>query len=281
MSSLSSLEKRKLELLFDMGSGYVLDFTDATFAEFFRTTCGINIDDEKYRFIGTSKAKRLRAFWELEPDQIVGTILNEMILISQHILSTTGKDSNNTVTQECKAIARRLTGDKIKTAMTEEDFLKVQYDNFPVVDLDIEQALVPILEGRIKEAFQCKNSKSSLSTIFMCGSVLEGLLLGAATKYPKEFNQSTAAPMADGKPKQFHEWKLGQFIDASHELGFLPLDVKKFSHVLRDFRNYIHPYEQVASGFSPDEHTADICLQVLKAAIAALSKSKFRKGAQA
>jgi len=33
----------------------------------------------------------------------------------------------------------------------------------------------------------------------------------------------------------------------------------------------IHPFQQMSSRFSPDRHTAAICLQVLKAAIASLS----------
>ncbi|MCY4317652.1 MAG: hypothetical protein OXE76_00405, partial [Alphaproteobacteria bacterium] len=51
----------------------------------------------------------------------------------------------------------------------------------------------------------------------------------------------------------------------------LKLDVKKFSHGLRDFRNYIHPYEQMVSGFTPDEHTAKVCFQVLRAALESLA----------
>ena len=46
---------------------------------------------------------------------------------------------------------------------------------------------------------------------------------------------------------------------------------KKFSHSLRDFRNYVHPYEQVVSSFTPDEHTAKVCFQALKAAPASLA----------
>ncbi len=42
-------------------------------------------------------------------------------------------------------------------------------------------------------------------------------------------------------------------------------------HGLRDFRNYIHPYEQMVSGFTPDDHTAKVCFQVLKAALASLA----------
>ena len=71
--------------------------------------------------------------------------------------------------------------------------------------------------------------------------------------------------------KQLHEWGLANFIDVACELGYLKLHVKKFSHALRDFRNYIHPYEQMSSGVRPDKHAAEICLQVLKAAVATLS----------
>ena len=49
------------------------------------------------------------------------------------------------------------------------------------------------------------------------------------------------------------------------------LDIKKFSHGLRDFRNYIHSYQQMISGFNPDEHTVKLCFQVLKAALASLA----------
>ena len=49
------------------------------------------------------------------------------------------------------------------------------------------------------------------------------------------------------------------------------MELRKFSHALRDFRNYIHPREQARSGFNPDIHTADICFRVLKLAIIRLT----------
>ena len=61
-----------------MGGGYVLDFTDRTFAELF-DRYEVTIDSEKYEYNGTSKAKRLRAFWEIEPDLLVGRVLSEMV----------------------------------------------------------------------------------------------------------------------------------------------------------------------------------------------------------
>ena len=66
MSSLTDIEKRYLERILNMRGGYVLDYTDATYGEFFGR-CQIDIHGTKYQTYGTSKAKKMRAFWEREP----------------------------------------------------------------------------------------------------------------------------------------------------------------------------------------------------------------------
>jgi len=48
MSTLSVVEKRKFEQLFGMSSGYVLHYSDRTFAEFFVDIADIDIHSEKY-----------------------------------------------------------------------------------------------------------------------------------------------------------------------------------------------------------------------------------------
>jgi hypothetical protein len=57
-----ALDMRLIDELFGMGGGYVLDFSDRTFAEFFCDELEIDIDDPKFSVEGTSKAKRLRYF---------------------------------------------------------------------------------------------------------------------------------------------------------------------------------------------------------------------------
>ena len=170
------------------------------------------------------------------------------------------------------AIAYRLQGKTLpkKEAIRDvEEFLKDDVDEVPISKLQLDGQVSDILDARIKELKKCLNAGAPLSVIFLCGSILEGLLLGLASADPKRFNQSAVSPRDSktGKTKQFHEWTLSDFIDVSHNLGILGLDVKKYSHTLRDFRNYIHPYQQMSSGFCPDSHTAKICWQVLKAAI--------------
>ena len=138
--------------------------------------------------------------------------------------------------------------------------------------LPIEAQVIPVIESRLAEALRALSADAHLSVIFLCGSVLEAVLLGAAQKEPARFNRASASPKAsNGSVKQFHEWSLAQFIDVACEVDLLKPDVKKFSHGLRDFRNYIHPYEQMVSGFTPDEHTAKLCFQVLKAALASVA----------
>lgn len=103
---------------------------------------------------------------------------------------------------------------------------------------------------------------------------MEGILLGIAIKNPRKFNESKISPKnKDNKVKPFQEWTLNNLIEVAYEQNFLSLDVKRYSHSLRDFRNYIHPYEQMSQSFNPDNHTAKISWQVLKAAIYQLSKN--------
>ncbi|PTQ77417.1 abortive infection Abi-like protein [Nitrosomonas oligotropha] len=75
MSDLSSIEKKKLERALGMSSGYVLQFSNRTFEDFFAEICGVEIYDEKYNFNSGSKANRMRAFWEIESNYLVSRIL--------------------------------------------------------------------------------------------------------------------------------------------------------------------------------------------------------------
>ena len=159
--------------------------------------------------------------------------------------------------------------------LKEDEFLKREFNEISLEDLGLDGAVTEILKLRFEEITKCLNSEAPLSVLFLSGSILEGVLLGMAIKHPKVFNQSRVAPKdKKGKVKQFQDWTLSNYIDVSCDVGFLKEDVRKFSHALRDFRNYIHPYAQLSSGFNPDRHTAAICWQVLKAAMCQLTENK-------
>lgn len=273
MSSLTDIEKRYLEKLLDMGGGYVLDYTDASFGEFFRRH-KVDIHGSKYQSIGTSKAKKLRSFWEQEADKLVAEVLGEMVASYEASCELDGRELDEVALNRSKEIIARLSGKAApaKAANTENEFLDREFSIPNIAKLPIEPSVVSIIQGRLDEAKTAIKSGANLSVIFLCGSVLEGVLLGAAQQQPAIFNRATASPKGrDGSVRNFQDWTLANFIDVSCEIGLLKPDVKKFSHGLRDFRNYIHPYQQMSSGFAPDKHTAKVCFQVLKAALASVA----------
>jgi len=164
-----------------------------------------------------------------------------------------------------------------KEEIKEDDFLKREFKEISLGNLGLDGTITEILKLRLDEIKKCLTADAPLSVIFLAGSTLEGILLGIASQYPQKFNQSKSSPKdKTGKVKPLQKWTLNNFIDVAYNIGLLAEDVKQFSHSLRDFRNYIHPYQQISSGFNPDIHTAEISWQVLKAAIYQIAKNKIQ-----
>lgn len=102
MASLRFREKILLEEFLEMGSGYVLNFSDRTFADFFQDF-DVEIDDASYlEGHSGSKANRMRSFWDRAPDRLVGEVLQELIEYAESYRpGHPGADG-------CRAIATRL-----------------------------------------------------------------------------------------------------------------------------------------------------------------------------
>lgn len=105
MSDLSAIEKRKLERALGMSSGYVLNFSNRTFQQLFFDSIEIDIYDPKYAHRGGSKANRLRAFWDIESNYLVGKVLG---LLLDEWNEFKVLDSPSTPPDECLRIVRRL-----------------------------------------------------------------------------------------------------------------------------------------------------------------------------
>ena len=272
MADLSTNEKQVLERLFQMGGGYVLNFSDRTMHEFFTDDVGVNIFQEKYNYASGSKANRMRGFWRTAKNSLVGKSIIKLIeyIENQFLLGNLEQSEFPMfLMDEGRAIGNRLLGRTIAPPdrITEGAFLAKEFEEISVDSLGVDDTLTRILRQRLNEIEKCLKSSAPLATIFLCGSTLEGILLGVATQNPREFNQAGASPKAEGKVKRFPDWTLNELIDVARETGYIDEDVKKFSHALRDFRNYIHPHQQAVQSSGPDEHTAKICSQVLLAAI--------------
>ena len=150
----------------------------------------------------------------------------------------------------------------------ENEFLSREFTDVNVSQLEFESGISEVLQHRMDEIEKCFAGNAPLAVILLAGSMLEGVFLGLSMKYPRKFNSAQSSPKdSTGKVKEFRDWSLSNFIDVAKDLGLIQYDTRKFSHSLRDFRNYIHPFKQMKVGFKPRVQTAKICLQVLKAII--------------
>jgi len=80
-------------------AGYVLDFSNRTFAEFVRDSTGRDIYDSHYDYGSGSKANRLRAFWQKEENDVVGKLMSDLLDYS---------DATGPPEEVCRLIVARL-----------------------------------------------------------------------------------------------------------------------------------------------------------------------------
>lgn len=117
MCTLSNLEKRRFEQLLGMGGGYVLNFSNRSFAEFVSDSTGVNIYDSRYNY-GSSKANRLRGFWRQEEDSVVGKLMDEML---EYGIESRLFAEKEALLETCRRTVARLLGRPVAVAAEQTD----------------------------------------------------------------------------------------------------------------------------------------------------------------
>ena len=107
MSALNMADRQNLEKLLGMAGGYVLDFSDRTFQEFVFEAVDVDIHSERYSVEGNSKGKKLRTFWKVESDHLVGKLLLSLIDYSSS-LTAEPTEGEKKLSEKCQQIAARL-----------------------------------------------------------------------------------------------------------------------------------------------------------------------------
>lgn len=271
MAELDNSTKRKLESIFEMPGGYVLDFSNARFQDFVKTAIGI---DPYEKYPPASKAVLLRRVWQEEPPSVVAKINLELLehwRVGKLVTNQEPTPGESAIHDELKSqfVAVLATTDAASTEFLSRDFGEVDFAALPR-ELTSQQ----VVHARLDEINRCLDAGAPLAVIFLVGSTLEGLLMEMALAHPREFVTATAAPREKGGAvREIRTWRLADLIAVAHELGILGADVYKFADHVRNFRNYIHPRQQLTEGFEPRIATAQIARHVLQAALADLRRA--------
>ncbi|MDH5573269.1 MAG: hypothetical protein OEY89_16020 [Gammaproteobacteria bacterium] len=125
-----------------------------------------------------------------------------------------------------------------------------------------------ILQERWIECSKCVNAEAPLAATVMMGGLLETLLLArfnSETDKAKIFSTKTAPiDRKSGKAMPINKWTLRHYIDVAHELKWISESARNVGEVLRDYRNYVHPYKQLAHGVTLDSHDAKLFWEITK-----------------
>lgn len=119
--TLTSIEMGIIEQVLDMGSGYVLEFSNRTFAAFF-ADLDVEVEPEE---LGRSKAKRLRALLQSASPGEVARVLTALL---EHRGAREGDESRASLTKY-RAIVARLEGVRVPMSapVLGPDVLTLQY----------------------------------------------------------------------------------------------------------------------------------------------------------
>lgn len=129
MAKLDFIEKDYFERLFNMSTGFVLDFTNRTFQEFVHSVMGIDIYAE---YSGLSKAKILRAIIHDYDNVTVGKLLLELLRYMQVRNMVVDEDKNTF--RECVRIGNKLIGRTVKVKTPTKSNAKGQLEK--AIDYD-------------------------------------------------------------------------------------------------------------------------------------------------
>jgi len=105
-----------------------------------------------------------------------------------------------------------------------------------------------IMANRWVECVGCVSSGYPLAAIVMMGGILEALLIAKINQLSDQSPvfKAKAAPKdkKTGAPFKLRDWALSDYIDVAHEMKWISETYKDIGVILRDYRNYIHPYKE-------------------------------------
>lgn len=258
MSNIRSIDMIFLDDVFDMGGGYVLNFSDRTFTQFFAKELNIDIDDPLYARNGRSKGKRLRCFLQTVDKPTVVRTLNALWEYREALRLRSGQiDNVENAHGRLLFLINRLEG-RSDNAQALKQTPRLAFDRPKLNQIKSEllalTSLEPHLRGYAFEKFLC-----DLFDVYALAPREPFRLKGEQIDGSFQFGQKTYLveakwhnkPMgvADlhtfhGKIEQKAAWTRGLFVSTSGfteeglAVRWFPLVGQKSGKVKREFRRF-------------------------------------------
>jgi hypothetical protein len=236
MTNIRPIDILILDNLFDMSGGYVLNFSNRTFSEFFVGELNIDIDEPLYAKNGTSKARRLKCFLQTVDKATAILTLNALWEYREAVRAKFGQEEavQNAHGQFLQVI------DRISGIASQEKKPPTAATNRPAIlqlstDLLALSSMTPQARGYEFEKFLKKYfdlfGLRARDAFKLRGEQIDGSFVLADQTYLLEAKwQNAPIGAADlhtfhGKIEQKAEWARGLFVSYS---GFTPEGLDAF-----------------------------------------------------
>lgn len=127
-----------------------------------------------------------------------------------------------------------------------------------------EQRSADVLLGRIAEARICQRGGAYTMAVIAIGSFVEGLLYTILTERNEEARNNRFIDL-NGNAVKDNRAALATLINTAHHLGWIQFDAMQFMHTVRNFRNFIHPRQELVDLPAFDDDSVGLCWAPLHA----------------
>jgi hypothetical protein len=97
------------------------------------------------------------------------------------------------------------------------------------------------------------------SVLILCGGTIEAIL----TDLLKSDEANARSTKSSPKEPDIMKWDFSQLIEVAVELKLVSSSVQKLSHSLREYRNLVHPGNELRNKLRFDSEEAKIAIEVL------------------
>ena len=137
-----------------------------------------------------------------------------------------------------------------------------------------DKHLRKILASDWTEAQLVHKANARKSCIILCGGILEGMLLDSLNQKEKEAKSKYKLIFNLKKAPQLFRWGLNELVSVAEELEILSQDSMHLSHVVRGYRNLIHPGLQLRKQMEISVEESNVAYNAVKICIRELGNSK-------
>jgi len=146
---------------------------------------------------------------------------------------------------------------KIRVEIEESEIIPItEKRNFPFIS---DNELRKIIERDYMEIQRAFIAQCWKSVIIMCGSAMETILLDLLKQDEENAKSSQKAP----EENNLEKWPLNDLIEVAIDLNLVTEGIAKLSHPVREYRNIIHPGNEIRNKIDFDKEEARIAIEVL------------------